>query len=681
MKAGNMAPLCFLLLLWPGLALKSVTVSSSEGSSRPVTRIVKMLKDMSEKSEMEGEEEEATFKKFECFSTKTIEEKASSIEALTDTIQMSENNIEKLTALASELAKKQAKTEADLEDNDQSQRDANATRNKSHTVFLKEESDMSAGLAQLTEAYETLKSVGPQETATETATSLLERSKDPSLLSVKKLLQATQLRGAAPGNHESQTGGVLGVLESTKDTYAKNLEDLRAAEANDVTSHTKLIKTLKGKEAELTSMLEMIDSSIVTTAEDLATKRSVLKSAKTDLESESAIKAETETTLAQKTKIFEERSMLRTEENSAIAQAIAVLNSDSAFDSFGKVSSTDGAFLQLTKGRSEVQDKKTLLALISTAAHQTKSARLAHLLAVANANPFKKVLGEIDGMQSVIAKEAAADLKQKTWCESETSTNTATKSDKEGESLNLKTEIDELHASIENEVDGLQKVLDEAKTSLEENQVDQQDQTASRAKENKDYQQNIANLQVAIQLLDKSTKILTKYYDKIAKSAMIQQSSKSEPESDPSYEKGEFSGQSGTGNQVITLLQTIMSDTKKEEEDAHSAENLAQHAFEDAMKADTDAEENDKALITQTTKSIADANLLLDQKKDMLASTKEELASVTKYLAEIKKGCDFIAENYAAREEQRVGESRALANAIELIKATPAYKAAEEKVA
>merc|ERR1740138_779029 len=140
---------------------------------------------MSEKSEIEGEEEEATFKKFECFSTKTIEEKTSSIDALTDTIGMSENRIEKLTALASELAKKQAKTEADLDDNDQSQRDANATRNKSHTVFLQEESDMTAGLAQLTEAYETLKSVGPQETPTETA---------PALLSVKKLLQATKLR-------------------------------------------------------------------------------------------------------------------------------------------------------------------------------------------------------------------------------------------------------------------------------------------------------------------------------------------------------------------------------------------------------------------------------------------------------------------------------------------------------
>jgi len=664
-----MARLCCLMLLWPTLAVKSITLSS-EGS-RPVTKIVKMLKDMAEKSEVDGEAAEDTFKKFECFSKKTILEKATSIEALTDTIEMSENDIEKLTALASQLATKQKKTEADLESNNQSQRDATATRNKSNALFLKEESDMTAGLAQLTEAYETLKSVGPQETA-----SLLERSKDPSLLSVKKMLQAAHLRGAAPGNYEAQSGGVLGVLKSTKDTYTKNLEDLRTAEANDVTSFGKLMKTLTGKEAELNSMLEMINSSIVTTSEDLATKKSVLKSAKTDLESESAIKAETEKTLAQKTKIHEERSMLRTEENSAIAQAIAVLNSDSAFDSFGKVSSDGDAFLQVKKGLSVAQDKQTLLALLSTAARQTKSARLAHLLAVANASPFKKVLQEIDGMQAVIAKEAAADLKQKTWCESETSTNKATKSDKESETVELKTDISDLRATIENAASGLQKVLDEAKHSLEENQQDQKDQTTSRAKENKDYQQNIANLQVAIQLLDKSTKILTKYYDKIAKSAMIQQHSKSEPESD-----GEFSGQSGSGNEVITLLQNIMTTTKKEEEDAHSAENLAQQSFEDTMTIDVTAEENLKATITKTTKSIADTNLLLDEKKGMLASTKEELESVTKYLAEINKGCVSIADNYAAREEQRVGESKSLVNAIELIKATPAYKAAEEQSA
>eukprot|EP00441_Pelagodinium_beii_P016261 CAMPEP_0197658100 /NCGR_PEP_ID=MMETSP1338-20131121/45030_1 /TAXON_ID=43686 ORGANISM="Pelagodinium beii, Strain RCC1491" /NCGR_SAMPLE_ID=MMETSP1338 /ASSEMBLY_ACC=CAM_ASM_000754 /LENGTH=671 /DNA_ID=CAMNT_0043234611 /DNA_START=68 /DNA_END=2083 /DNA_ORIENTATION=- len=668
-----MAPVClFMLFAWPTLSVKTVksvtVVSEDQGSaSRPVTKIVKMLKDMAEKSEADGEAEADTFKKYECFSTKMIENKTASIADLTETIEMTETDIEKLTALASELAKKQTKAEADLVGNEQSQSDANATRNKSHTLFLKEEADMSAGLAQLTEAYNTLAAVGPQEAAA----SLLEKSKDPSLLSVKKMLQVTKLRGASPGNYESQSGGVLGVLKSTKDTYAKNLEDLRAAEANDVTSYESLVKTLTGKEAELNSMLEMINSSIVTTSEDLATKRSVLKSSQTDLESESAIKAETEKTLAQKTKTYEDRSLLRTQENSAISQAIAVLNSDSAFDSFGKVSSTDGAaFLQLQKKHTAAKDKQAVLTLLSTAAKKTKSARLAHLLAVADANPFSQVLKEIDGMQSVIAKEAKADLKQKTWCESETSTNTATAADKKSESEELTTEIFDLKTTIENDVDGLQKVLDEAKSSLEQNEMDQKEQTASRTKENQDYQQNVANLQVAIQLLEKSTKILTKYYDKIS---LLQRNA--------SYDEGEYGGQSGSGNQVITLLDNIMTTTKTEEADAHAAENTAQKSFEDAMAADVTSEENLKATITKTTKSIADTRLLMDQKSDILTSTKEELASVKKYLAEIKPACDFIKTNFADRDAARVEESKALANAIDLIKATPAYQAAEEKAA
>merc|ERR1740116_471725 len=71
------------------------------------------------------------------------------------------------------------------------------------------------------------------------------------------------------------------------------------------------------------------------------------------------------------------------------------------------------------------------------------------------------------------------------------------------------------------------------------------------------------------------------------------------------------------------------------------------------------------------------AELLESQK-----SLKETIAvkeAAEAYLLKIKPGCDFITENYDKREKHRAAESKALKKAAELLKGTPAYKAAESE--
>merc|ERR1719231_723271 len=67
-------------------------------------------------------------------------------------------------------------------------------------------------------------------------------------------------------------------------------------------------------------------------------------------------KAETEASMAKltalcaaKTKEYEDRKMIRAGEEAAVAQAISILNSDAAFDTFGatKAATEGGAFVQL----------------------------------------------------------------------------------------------------------------------------------------------------------------------------------------------------------------------------------------------------------------------------------------------------------------------------------------------
>merc|ERR1719262_368728 len=132
----------------------------------------------------------------------------------------------------------------------------------------------------------------------------------------------------APGNYNSQSGEIVGVIKNMLDTFKTNLESARAAEQ----------KALIGTNSE----------EIATTA--------------TELETTQGLKAEDETFVsdltdrcAVKKKQYEKRVTLRTGEEAAIAQAIAILHSDDARDTFGSVDATStgatGALLFFQKAQ------------------------------------------------------------------------------------------------------------------------------------------------------------------------------------------------------------------------------------------------------------------------------------------------------------------------------------------
>merc|ERR1719460_1873374 len=110
-----------------------------------------------------------------------------------------------------------------------------------------------------------------------------------------------------------------------------------------------------------------------------------------------------------KAKEFEKRNTLRAGEEAAIA----VLNSDAAFASFGKVDATStgatgfvqgaASFIQVSE--SEPALRKKLSAELILASRKAHSARVA--MAISDGNPFKKVLEMINKTVGVIEAEEA----------------------------------------------------------------------------------------------------------------------------------------------------------------------------------------------------------------------------------------------------------------------------------
>lgn len=139
---------------------------------------------------------------------------------------------------------------------------------------------------------------------------------------------------------------------------------------------------------------------------------------------------------------------------------------------------------------------------------------------------------------------------------------------------------------------------------------------------------------------------------------------------------GSYEGQSSQGTDVIKMLEFILSETKKEETEAHSTEESAQADYEDSMTQLKQEEADGEKNLVSLKETLAEKEKeLLDAKED-LQKTTEDKEAIEAYLLKIKSGCDFITTNFDLREKDRKIEKDALEKAIGLIKGTPAYKAA-----
>merc|ERR1719197_978669 len=319
------------------------------------------------------------------------------------------------------------------------------------------------------------------------------------------------------GTYQSQSGEIVGILKNMRDTFKSNLASARAAESAAAESHSKFTKV---KEDEYTKMKKSFDDK----EKILGEQDDLLSTKKTSKGEAEATKADNEDFLAKlikmcadKTKEYEDRKMVRANEEAAVAEAVSILNSDEAFETFGVVkATTEGATALLQVGRS--QERLSVRDLVqkelTRAAKRSKSLKLARIAVSLEAgNPFDKVIAELDAMIELIAKEEKADDEQKAWCDSEREDNHATLEDKTTNKGSLEGKVVELTDTIENAESGLKKQLSDENTKLTENRKDQADEIETRGLENAAYQGNIVNLVNAEKTLDKALKVLKKFYD------------------------------------------------------------------------------------------------------------------------------------------------------------------------
>jgi uncharacterized phage infection (PIP) family protein YhgE len=189
-------------------------------------------------------------------------------------------------------------------------------------------------------------------------------------------------------------------------------------------------------------------------------------------------------------------------------------------------------------------------------------------------------------MLEVMVKEGKADAEELAWCNSEREESHSDLDETNTQITTLEDEINTLEDTIGAPETGLEAQLAQAEDDKATNYQNQVDETKERTKDNLAYQADIDSLVKAQDILSKALKVLSKFYtmqaEKLAKdTALLQKSRQTPPET---WDKG-YSGQSGKGNDAISMIEFILEETKKEEKEAHTQEEDAQGAFEDSMTA------------------------------------------------------------------------------------------------
>jgi len=667
-----------------------------DAQEKTITKVVKLLQDMLDKSKEEGDEERKIYGKFKCYCDSSEATKTENIKENTKLISLLESKIEELQGSNGEMSSQCADLKASMAKNEQQREEAVAIREKQSGQFKDDKADFTQAIGQMNEAVDTLTKVGADQTASTGADNKqFMAGKSASLLSLQSSMK-NALSGAeafmnekqyksvtsfmqAPftGTYTSQSGQVMGIIKNMRDTFEANLVTAISTEKSQLKSHNAFMKVKEDAHADMSRLYEDAQGTLGDNDGELSSKRGQLKEAEESNADDETFLEKLRPMCKDKAAAYEKRKLLRANEEVAVAEAISILNSDSAFDTFSTVgaTSTGGtSFLQVVQkhlpGVSDADVRQVMQRLLRRAAVGRSAPRLVHVISALQAeNPFDTVLDEIDKMIELIGEEGKADKKKFEWCKDERLTNKQSLGEKNDEILALEGKIDELTQRIHDPVQGLHQQIENTEISLEENHEGQGSQTAERQEANKAYQADVKNLVSAQGILKNAIKVLRKYYDNMESSLLQSKEDPAPPQADFNME-----GQSKDGGNAVTMLQFILKEAEKEEESAHADEEKDQADYEDSMtELKEEQAQKEKSLGELQEKVATAAEELLDAEEDHKTTTKDK-DSIEDYLAKIKPGCDFIDSNFQLREDARANEKGALETAMSTLKGSPAYQ-------
>jgi len=648
---------------------------------------MELMKKLSSQISAEGKKEAEQYDKYACFCKEQADEKLYNIEK-------SQKIIKKQTAKISKLGTEITELNADInalttliEEKEAAIKAAEDTRAEQHEKYLATDADMQAAIKAIKGAIKALKdSKGDLKgdadadfVQIKALAGQVLKVVHPRLLSQKQHAALVQI--SEPGKahaFEYQSNDIIAVLEGLKDEFLQNKKELDESEfgTNAAFERKRLglqneVKFATKDKNEKEQILEAKTEELALTEDEKAKETDAMNADQAFLDTVT-------TECEQKAKDWDQRSKARSDELTALSDALSTLKEGAAgqYSANKKLNlaQKSTSFLQL----SGTSSQSLQLAATTSASHMlSKVAKELHspVLSVTAmkvrlmADHFVKVRAIIKDLVEKLENDAEAEATQKGFCDTNMA---AAISDRDTGNA----QIEEAMATISKitaEKEELTQEIQDLKKAIAENLKALNEATELRNSEKADNEATIETADEGKTAVELAINILKEFYD----NAFIQTGKYVPPNADrsgktvadraPEVFSGDYHGSQGASKGIMGLLDVILSDFERTVDTTEDTEDTAQSSFE-AFEADTKTDNEDKEDEIDTKEGrISDIDdELVETEEDKDDATKLKENALTE-LKKLKPMCVEGEETYAQRVAKREKEIEALKDAQQML--------------
>jgi len=667
------------------LTLLSGTHAGTAGT-HPIEKVIGLVEDLKAKSIAEGKNEQVSFTKFQYWCT-------TNTDTLKDAIADEEEAIAELTDKLAGLEKQKESLEDEidsltdqLKDLASAAREAKNDRKDEAALYDKANKDLASTISAVGQCIEALEGA---ESKTESM--MLAQHHVKMVLSLASLKvtdkQRNVLESFTAGRPKQLAEGdeaahvdkydfkSENVIELLKQLELKFEDDKLAgtkAETNAINAYKLAKRARDNAITAATKSKNQKERELGKVKSDIADTKKNLKSTNDDKDADTASLEDTEKACRIKTSEWEERSNTRKLEVEAMDQAVKILAKSAGVRTEAPGNPvpppSPAFFLQFSKVGGSVNDPKMkAVALLKEAAQDTHSRaleRLAQEVAAHLNGPFDQVNNMIEKMIFRLMDEQKQEDEHKHWCDQEISKTDAMKLDKEEKIKDLKAEIKVETAEVAKlteEITAAEKMISDVDTFVKEATEIRQTGKKENGLAIKDAQDAAKSLTNAIAVLEafykESGEIKKEPWEFIQAPVKLPKN--------PATWDSSYTGVSGGGTGIITILENVLSDFEKMEAETKSQEAQDQGEYEESMKANS----IEKAERTQEVKMKVAEKARRTDKISTLSSTEKdtdgELEKTNQYLTDLKPACVNTdgGASYTDRKAARATEITALKKA------------------
>jgi len=664
--------------------LGAFVAGATFGSVTPLQKVVTMLMGMLEKGKKEKHQEQVQFAAYSQFCQDTSITLKKQIKEGTSKVSMLKADIQKYVTESNNLARDVQELESNIAVFSGDQRASTRVRELEQNAYTKTHKDYTESIDAIGKAVAVLKKENYDRRQSK-AKGLLQQvvSFDKVPEASKRTIEAFLAFDSEESNekvvappqaygYEFQSNGIVDMLGKLGDKFVDERSALEKAEINSRHAFGLLQQDLK---SEISNAKATITTKSQNRAKDLtlvAARKGDLQDAASSLQDDKKYLGGLTSSCDLKSKDYKSRQTLRTNEIVAIEKAVEIISSGrvqgaaSKAVTLAQLSSKGTSLAQLRSSpvMSMVATKSTnqirVAAYLNIQGKKVGSRVLTMLAARAAADPFNKVKKMIKDLMTRLEQQQNEEATHKSWCDTELKENGAVRASKTASVDDMKSEIDELSASVAKagaEIVILHKQI----VDLDANMAKE---TSIRQKDKADNMDTIKDAKDAQAAVEKAVLVLKEFYAAAADSTALFQESQHIAEA-PEVFDGAYKGQESGG--VVGMLEVIQSNFARLKSDSTAAEFSQAKAHDKFMTESKVAKAQKKSDITHKSNQKQRQEQQLANKKNDLIDETKELNAANKYFEKLKPSCLDAGMSYQERVARREEEIKSLQEALKII--------------